>query len=78
MNQEITLSLDQAFSQVEPTADKYLRESYKILKDSYEDFTVSDAIELAKVMASDFNSTMLIIKLQEIRDKLEKLSDDID
>jgi hypothetical protein len=35
---------------------------------------VSDAIELAKVMAQDFNTAMMAMKMQEIRDAIADLT----
>jgi len=35
----------------------------QILKNDYEDWTVRDAIELAKVVAQDFHTIMMCIKM---------------
>ena len=57
------------------TADDYLSKAYQILKEDYEDWTVRDAIELAKIMAQDFHTAMMCMKMQEIRDSIHELSD---
>ena len=69
---EIELDTDGLMRQAGLTADDYLAKSYDILFRSYEGFTVSDAIELSKVMAQDFHTTMMAVKMQEIRDIIKK------
>ena len=56
------------------TADHYLQLAFDILKKDYEDWTVSDAVELSKVMAQDFHTSMVGLKMQEIRDAINALS----
>lgn len=70
---EINIDAYGAMRQAGMTADHYLAEAYKILKDEcYEDWTVRDAIELAKVMAQDFHTAMMCMKMQEIRDAIQE------
>lgn len=57
------------------TAEDYLSKAYKILNDEHDDWTVSDAIELAKIMAKDFHTSMMCMKMQEIRDALHELAE---
>jgi len=67
---EVQLDGESAIRQAGMTADDYLSKAYKILEDGYENWSVRDAIELAKVMAQDFHTTMMCMKMQEIRDAI--------
>ncbi len=71
---DVNISAENAMKQAGMTAEDYLSTAYNILKDEYEDWSVRDAIELAKVMAQDFHTTMMIMKIQEIRDEIMDLS----
>jgi len=72
---DVNLEPYDAMRQAASTAEYYLNESYRILKENdYEDWRVADAIELAKVMAQDFHSAMMCMKMQEIRDALHGLA----
>ena len=71
MSSEVMLDGTSAMRQAGYTAEHYLNAAYKILKDNeYEDWKVRDAIELAKIMATDFHTAMMSMKLQEIRDAI--------
>jgi hypothetical protein len=67
---DILIGLDKIFKQSEATAEWYLMNSIKMLKDFEVEYTTSDAIALAAVMASDCNSMTIALKLQQIRDKI--------
>lgn len=69
---EVELDCDSAMRQAGMTAEDYLSKAYKILKDEYEDWSVRDAIELAKVISQDFHTTMMCMKMQEIRDAIQE------
>lgn len=69
---EVELNSMDALRQAEITADHYLRKSHDILKEYYEDSSIGDAIELAKVMAQDFHTCMMCLKMQEIRDAIRE------
>ncbi len=72
MSNEISINFENAMEQAAYTAEFYLNKSYKILENNEKEFTVSNAIELAKIMCSDFNATVSHIKMQEIRDAIEE------
>ncbi len=77
---EITIDFTTAMEQAKSTAHDYLYSACNIL-DKVEgkgEWKPEHAIELCKVMAQDFHSTMMGIKMQEIRDKLGCLEDAID
>ena len=67
---DILIGLDGIFKQSDATAEWYLMKSIKMLKDFEVEYTTSDAIALAAVMASDCNSMTIALKLQQIRDKM--------
>ncbi len=67
---EVSLDGTSAMRQAGYTAESYLNAAYKILKDEYEDWTVRDAIELAKIMAQDYHTAFMCMKMQEIRDAI--------
>lgn len=71
---DVELDPTDALRQAGMTADDYLSKAYRILKDEYEDWTVRDAIELAKVMAQDFHTAMMCVKMQEIRDSIQEIT----
>jgi hypothetical protein len=71
---DIELDGTGAMRQAGMTADDYLSKAYEILKSEYEDWTVRDAIELAKIMAQDFHTAMMCVKMQEIRDSINEIS----
>lgn len=73
---DINIEPENAMRQAGMTAEDYLNKAYKILKEEYEDWTVRDAIELAKIMAQDFNTAMMCMKMQEIRDALNAQKND--
>ena len=70
MSDDVDLDGLSAMRQAGMTADDYLSKAYKILDAEYEDWTVRDAIELAKVMAQDFHTAMMCMKMREIRDAI--------
>ena len=72
---DIYLDPTSAMRQAGMTAEDYLSKAYKILNDEYNDWTVRDAIELAKIMAEDFHTSMMCMKMQEIRDALNELAE---
>jgi len=71
MSQETSLSIENAFAQARMTADDYLGSAIDILDKHEMPYKISDAIELAKVMAMDFDTAIMAMKLQEIRDAIE-------
>jgi len=73
MDHDVNLDGDSAMRQAGMTADDYLYKAYEILR-KYDDWTISDAIELSKVMAQDFHTAMMCIKAQEIRDSIQELT----
>lgn len=75
---DVQLDLQGLMRQAALTADDYLADAYRILKRDYEDWTIRDAIELSKVIAQDFHTSMVGLKLQEIRDALYTVSVSID
>jgi len=75
MIDDIQLNMDGLLKQAKPTAQDHLYNAYEILeKGGYEDWKVADAIELAKVLAQDFHTSMMSLKMQEIRDAIYELS----
>jgi len=72
---DVTINFDNALRQASMTADDYLSKAYDILKRDYEDWGVRNAIELAKIMAQDFHTTCMCIKMQEIRDAVRELKE---
>ena len=75
MSTEVELDGESAMRQAGMTADDYLSKAYDILKREYDDWTVRDAIELAKIMAQDYHTAMMCMKAQEIRDSIQELSE---
>lgn len=75
---DVDLDPSDAMRQAGITADDYLSKAYQILKDNYEDWTVRDAIELAKIMAQDFHTAMMCVKMQEIRDSIVRSENGMD
>lgn len=74
---EYQTSIDNALNQAVATAEDYLNNAYRILKKNhYEGWEVKEAVELAKVMASDFHTSIMCLKLQEIRDSIHALKKD--
>jgi len=71
VSREVLITIENAFSQARMTADDYLGSAIDILDKHEMPYKVSDAIELAKVMATDFNTAIISMKLQEIRDAIE-------
>lgn len=67
---EVELDSMGALRQAEITADHYLSHAYEILRKEYDGWSVRDAIELAKIMAQDFHTAMMCIKMQEIRNAI--------
>lgn len=75
---DVQLEPTDAMRQAWMTAEHYLNAAYTVLKQNdYEDWTVRDAIELAKVMATDFNTAMMSMKLQELRDAIHTLAEEV-
>lgn len=70
-NTEIQLGFDGLMRQAGLTAEDYLSKAYDILRRDYEDWTVRDAIELSKVIAQDYHTSVMGLKMQEIRDAIE-------
>lgn len=74
---EINLDTDGLMRQAVLTADYYLAKAYDILKRDYEDCTVKDAIELSKVIAQDFHTALMAVKMQEIRDAINNQTNEM-
>jgi hypothetical protein len=72
---DVDLDGTSAMRQAGMTATDYLSKAYDILKQDYDGWSVGDAIELAKVMAQDFHTSMMCMKMQEIRDAVQELKD---
>ncbi len=80
-NTEFSLTTIQAFEQAKMTAHDYLFSAKDTLRKTCEEnepFSISDCIELAKVMAMDFQTSMYCAKMQEIRAMLSCISGDLD
>ncbi len=74
---EVMLDATGAMRQAGMTAEHYLNAAIKILRDNQKgNFAMSDAIQLSKVMAMDFDTSMMCMKMQEIRDSVNGLSRD--
>lgn len=70
MSKELDITIENAFKQARMTADDYLGSAIDILDKHKIPWKTSDAVELAKVMAMDFNTAIMATKLQEIRDAI--------
>ena len=75
---EVELDLDGLMRQAIMIADDYLSKAYAILEREYDGWTVSDAIALAKVMAQDYNTGVMALKMQEIREALYTVATSVD
>jgi len=69
---DLKIYIKSALNQASKTSSHYLGESYKILNCECGDWSVGDAIELAKVMAQNFHTSMMCLKMQEIRDAIKE------
>jgi hypothetical protein len=79
MIDDIQLDIGGLLRQAKPPAQDHLYNAYDILeKGDYEGWTVSDAIELAKVLAQDFHTSMMGLKMQEIRDAVYLIANNIE
>ena len=74
MEDEVLIDANEALRQAGMTAEDYLRKAITILKDQEVKWTIKDAIEIAKVMALDFFTTMMCLKAQGIRDAIRSLN----
>ena len=74
---DVELDADGALRQAGITADHYLNVAIEILNSKEYTWNIKDAIELAKVMATDFDTAMMCTKIQEIRDALLDISSGI-
>ena len=74
-NCDFDISPESAIRQAGNTADDYLVKAFRILED-YDKFTLSDAIELTKVMAQDFHTSIMCMKMQEIRDAINQIKEE--
>ena len=74
MSRDVDMTIEGAYSQSKTTADDLLSAAISILVERFGEgeWTTKDAIELCKVMTSDFNNSMICMKLQEIRDILSE------
>ena len=70
---DVDLDGESAMRKAGMTAADYLSKAYDILKEDYDKWSVGDAIELAKIMAQDFHTSMMCMKMQEIRDSIHEL-----
>lgn len=52
------------------TARKSLEEAYSLLNDGYDDWSVGDAIQLAKIISQDIHMTRICMKMDEIKEIL--------
>ena len=75
MSSEVMLSSSGAMKQAEMTADDYLMWARSILEKSGVTWTISDAIELTKVMAQDYHTAMMCMKMQEIRNSINAFTE---
>jgi hypothetical protein len=71
---EVDLSIDNALNQADITASHYLGKSIEILGKIDLNWEMKDAIALAHIMAIDFGTAVLSMKLQEIRDAITERS----
>jgi hypothetical protein len=69
---DVEIDFNACLRQAGMTAHDYLLRAYAILKNDYNDhdWGIKDAIELAKIMAQDYHSSIMAIKMQEIRDAI--------
>ena len=70
---KVDLSAREAMEQAAMTARHYLSKACDILEDEYSEYSMVDAIELTKVMAQDFHTAMMCMKMQEIKDAIYEL-----
>ena len=70
---DIEIGLNDLMRQSGLTADDYLSKAHSILKD-YDNRSIRDAIELAKIMAQDFHTSVMALKMQEMRDAIYKVA----
>ncbi len=74
---EVMLDATGAMRQAGMTAEHYLNAAIKILRDNQKgNFAMSDAIQLSKVMAMDFDTSMMCMKMQEIRDAIDRMTEE--
>jgi len=74
---DVQLDGTNAMRQAGMTADEYLSKACKILKDGHDAWTLRDAIELSLVMAQDFHTAMMCMKMQDIRDAIYSLKEEL-
>lgn len=75
---DIQLDFNGLMRQAGMTAEDYLSKAYKILENLDGEWTTGDAIELSKVMAQDYHTSLIGLKMQEIRDAIYSLSTSVD
>lgn len=66
MNHEITADWTTLVRQSQMTAQDYFQASLTILEKSNLEFKAADVVALAQVMATDFQSTCLVIGLNKL------------
>ena len=71
MSSEVIFDGDGAMRQAGVTAHDYLVCARRILEKSGDKWTISDAIELTKVMAQDYHTEMMCMNMQEIRASID-------
>ena len=73
MSYDVDITLENAMNQAGYAAEKYLVDSLDILFNRVGNRSIEEmnsAIELAKRCAQDFHTTVIAMKLQEIRDAI--------
>ena len=78
MQHEVTASAEALMKQASYTAEYYLDWALDILKKHSKNPSLTDAIALASIMATDFDSVNMLIASQNIQNGLDGLRNSID
>ena len=70
MTHEITASWNTLMQQSKDTAQDYFASAHRMLENSELEFTASDVVALAKVMADDFHTASMGVATQKICEAL--------
>jgi hypothetical protein len=79
MINDVTLDIEGLFRQSKITAREYFLAADEIIEESkFPEIRLEAVIELAKVMAQDFHTGIMALKMQEIRDAVYEVSKHIE
>jgi hypothetical protein len=78
MTHEITASWDTLMGQSKATAGDYFGAARRILDGSELDYTASDVIALARVMADDFRTTSMGVSTQKLCESITGIECSLD